>query len=73
MVVSRTLVFPCIEVLKCLMDHMDEKKYLINDENGGFVKVFLLIEVQKYYKLRDPEEQLNIKFMVKFYEFHDTS
>jgi hypothetical protein len=35
--------------------------------------VFLLVEVQKYYKLRDPEEHLNTDFMVKFYEHHDTS
>ena len=31
------------------------------------------MEVQKYYKLRDPEERLNIDFVVKFYEIHDTS
>ena len=49
------------------------KKFLINDENGICVKVFLPIEVQKYYKLRDPEERLNIDFVVKFYEFHDTN
>jgi hypothetical protein len=28
---------------------------------------------RKYYKLRDPEERLNIDFIVKFYEHHDTS
>jgi hypothetical protein len=36
-------------------------------------QIFLLTEVQKYYKLRDPEERLNTDFVVKFYEFHDTS
>jgi hypothetical protein len=46
---------------------------LINDENGGCVRVFLPTEVQKYYKLRDPEEWLNMDFVVKLYEFHDTS
>jgi hypothetical protein len=35
--------------------------------------VLLPVEVQKYYKLRDLEEQLNIDFVVKFYERHDTS
>jgi hypothetical protein len=34
---------------------------------------FLPTEVYKYYKLRDQEERLNIDFMVKFYEFHDTT
>ena len=54
MVSYRTLVFPCIEVLKWLIDHTGMHKFLINDENGRCVGVFLLIEVQKYYKLRDP-------------------
>jgi hypothetical protein len=73
MVARRTLVFPCIEVLKWLINHKYTHKCLINDDNGGCVGVFLLVEVQKYYKLRDPEEWLNTNFMVKFYECHDTS
>jgi hypothetical protein len=56
MVESRNSIFPCIEVLKWLIDHIDTQKCLINDENGGCVGVFLSVEVQKYYKLRDPEE-----------------
>jgi hypothetical protein len=48
-------------------------KCVVNDDNGGCVGVFLPIEVHKYYKLRDPEERLNTEFVVKFYEFHDTS
>jgi hypothetical protein len=56
MVASKTLVFPCIEVLKCLIDHTKRHKCLINDDNGGCVRVFFPTEVQKYYKLRDPEE-----------------
>ena len=35
--------------------------------------MFLSIEVQKYYKLRDPEERLNTYFIMNFYEHHDTS
>jgi hypothetical protein len=35
---------------------MDGKKCLINDDNGGCIIFFLPPEVQKYYKLRDPEE-----------------
>jgi hypothetical protein len=70
---SRTPVFPCIEVLKWLIDHIDGHKFLINDENGRCVVFFLSKEVQKYYKIRAPEERLNMDFMVKFYEFHDTS
>jgi hypothetical protein len=69
----RTPVFPCIEVLKWLIDHIDTHKCLINDENGGCVRVFLSVEVQKYYKLSDPEERLNKDFLVNFYECHDTS
>jgi len=68
----RTPIFPCIEVLKWIIDHTDGKKFLINDENGRCVRYFLPIEVQKHYKLRDLEERLNTYFMVKFYEFHDT-
>jgi hypothetical protein len=48
-------------------------KCTINNEQGECVGVFLPTEVQKYYKLRDPEERLNTDFMVKFYEIHDTS
>jgi hypothetical protein len=72
MVANKALVFPCIEVLKWLIDHTNTQKCLINDENGGCVRFFLLTEVQKYYKLKDLEEQLNKEFMVNFYEFHDT-
>jgi hypothetical protein len=72
MVTSRTPIFPCIEVLKWLIGHTDTQMCLINDENGGCVGVFLLVEVQKYYKLRDPEEHLNTDFVVNFYEHHDT-
>jgi hypothetical protein len=73
MVASRTPIFPCIEVLKCLIDHIDRNKLLINDENGGCVIVFLPTEFQKYYNLRDLEERLNRDFVVKCYDFHDTS
>jgi hypothetical protein len=73
MVANKTSVFPCKEVLKWLIDHIDTHKFLVNDANGSCVRVFLLTKVHKYYKLRDPEEQLNIDFMVKFYEFLDTN
>jgi hypothetical protein len=68
MVASRTPVFPCIELLKWLIDHRDTQKCLINDVNGECVGVFLSVEVQSYYKLRDPKERLNIDFVVNFYE-----
>jgi hypothetical protein len=73
MVARRNMVFPSIELLKCLIDHTDTQKCLINDDNGECVRVFLLVEVQKYYKLQEPEEWLNTDFIVKFYECHDTS
>jgi hypothetical protein len=73
MVDCRTLVFPWIETLGWIIDHTDVMKCLVNDENGSCVSVFLLTEVHKYYKLRDPEERLNNDFIVKFYEFHNTS
>jgi hypothetical protein len=73
MVERRTPVFPYIELLKWLIDHIDTHKCLINYDNGGCVRVFLLVEVQKYYKLRDPEERLNTYFVIKFYKRHDTS
>ena len=73
MVSSRTLVFPCIELLKWLIDHTDTQRCLINDNNGKCVGVFLPVEVHNYYNLRDPEEWLNNNFVISFYEKHDTS
>ena len=35
--------------------------------------MFLSVEVQKYYKIKDPKEHLNTYFIVKLYECHDTS
>jgi hypothetical protein len=72
MVACRTPVLPFIETLSWLIDHTDAQKCLINDENGGCVKVFLPTAVHKYYKLGDPEEWLNTDFILKFYEFHET-
>jgi hypothetical protein len=37
MVASRYQVFPCIEILKWLIDHTDAQKCLINDDNGECV------------------------------------
>jgi hypothetical protein len=45
---------------------------LINDVNGDCVRVFFPVEVQSYYKIRDPEERLNIDFLINFYERHNT-
>ena len=73
MVATRTPIFPYIEVLKWLIDHIDTQKCLINDENGGCVKVFLSVEVHKYYKHKDPKEHLIIYFFLKLYELHDTN
>jgi hypothetical protein len=70
---SRTPVLPCIEILGWIIDHADTMKCTINNAEGECVGVFLPVEVQKYYKLRDPEERLNIDFVVKFYEYHDTN
>jgi hypothetical protein len=59
MVVRRTPLFPYIELLKWLIDHTDTQICLINDDNGECVGVFLPVEVQNYYKLRDLDERLN--------------
>jgi hypothetical protein len=59
MVACRTPVFPCIETLGWMIDHTDAIKCTVNNEEGECVGVFLPVEVQKYYKLRDPEERLN--------------
>jgi hypothetical protein len=45
MVARRTHVFPCIEILKWLIDHTDTHTCLINDDNVGCVRVFLPVEV----------------------------
>ena len=73
MVASRTSVLPCIELLKWIIDHTDAQKCVINDDNGQITGVFLLVEVQNYYKLREPDERLNKDFVVKFYQKHDIS
>jgi len=73
MVSCRTPVFPCIDTLSWIIDHTYAQKCLINDENGGCVRVFLPTKVQKYYKIRNSKERLNTYFMVMFYEFHDTN
>jgi hypothetical protein len=52
MVARRTLVFPCTELLKWLIDYNDAHKCVINDDNGQIIGVFLPIEVQRYFKLR---------------------
>jgi hypothetical protein len=62
-----------MDTLSWIIDHKNAQKCLFNDENGRCFIFFLSTEVQKYYKMRDPEEQLNTEFMVKFYEFHDTN
>jgi hypothetical protein len=48
-------------------------KCTINNAEGERIGIFLPVGVQKYYKLRDPEERLNTYFVVKFYEYHDTN
>jgi hypothetical protein len=73
MVSCRTPVFPCIKVLKWLIDHIDVQKCMINNENDGCVGFFLPTEVQKYYKVRYLKERLNTDVVVNFYEFHDTN
>jgi ribonuclease HI len=73
MVASRTLVFPCIELLKWLIDHTNAQKCVINDDNGQIAGVFLPVEYQNYYKLRELDECLNTDFFVKFYQKHDTT
>jgi hypothetical protein len=73
MVASMTLVFPCVELLKWLIDHNDAQKCVINYDNGQIIEVFLPVEVQNYYKLREPYERLNKDFFVKFYQKHNTN
>jgi hypothetical protein len=41
--------------------------------NDQCVRVFLPMEVRKYYELKEPEVRLNTDFMVKFYEKHNTN
>jgi hypothetical protein len=73
MVASRSPVFPCIELLKWIIDHVDAKKCLINADNDECVEAFLPLEVQSYYKLKDSELKMSIDFVLSFYVSHDTS
>jgi hypothetical protein len=43
MAVRKSPVFPYIEVLKWLINHIDTHKCLINDDNGGCVRLFLSV------------------------------
>jgi hypothetical protein len=72
MVACRTPIFPCIETLVWIIDHIDTEKCVINNVEGECVGVFLSVEDKKYYKLRDLEEKLNTDFVVKLYEHHNT-
>jgi hypothetical protein len=72
MMASWTPVFPCIELLKWLVDHIDAQKCFINDDNSECIGFFLESEVQSYYKLRDPKEKLSTNFIVSFYASYDT-
>jgi hypothetical protein len=73
MVASRTPIFPCIELLKWIIDDTGTQFFLINDDNNRCGRVFLPLEVQNYYKLRELEEQLNNDSILRFYEKHYTS
>jgi hypothetical protein len=72
MVACRTPFLPCIKILGWIIDHADTMKCIVNNEEGECVGIFLPVEVQNYYKLRDLEERLNTYFVVMFYELHDT-
>jgi hypothetical protein len=65
-VACRTPVLPCIEILGWIIDHADTVKCMVNNVEGECVGVFLPVEVQKYYKLRDPEERLNTDLWSNF-------
>jgi hypothetical protein len=73
MVASRTFVLPSVETLDWIVNDTDAFFFLINDVKGKCVGVFLLVEVNKYYKLSKPRVRLNTNFMVQFYELHKTS
>jgi hypothetical protein len=72
MVASWSSVFPCIELLKWIIDHADAQIFLINDDNDECVRVFLPSEVQSYYKLKDFEIKLSTDFVLSFYASDDT-
>jgi hypothetical protein len=73
MVESWSPVFPCIELLKWIIDHADVQKCLINDDNNECIGVFLPSEVESYYKLKDSKLKLSTDFVLSFYASHDTS
>jgi hypothetical protein len=73
MVARRSPIFPCIELLKWIIDHNDAQKCLINDDNDKCVRVFLLSEVHSYYKLKDSKLKLSTNFILSFYASHNTN
>jgi hypothetical protein len=72
-VASQTPIMTCIETLGWIIYHEDMVKCTIKYEEGKCVGVYLMVNVQNYYKLREQEERINTYFVVKFYELHDTS
>ena len=71
MVVARSPIFLYVESLEWIISHIDALKFLISDEQGQCVGIFLPVEVNKYYKPREPKFKLNIDFLVEFHFNHD--
>jgi len=73
MVVARTHVLPCVKTLEWIIHHIETDKFLINNEDGECIDVFLPMEVSTYYKIKYAEVRINKYFVVVFYECHNTN
>jgi hypothetical protein len=68
MVVAKTHIFPCVDLLEWIIHHVDVEKFLLNNKYGECISVFLPTKVSMYYKLKDVEFKLNKDFLVVFHE-----
>jgi hypothetical protein len=72
-IASRAPFMPCVELIEWVISHTDAQNCRIINDKGECIGYFLPRDVNKYYKLLEPEESLNKDFVISFYEKYDTS
>jgi hypothetical protein len=72
-IVLRAPVFPFVKLIKCIVIHTYCDNCLINTDKGECIRYFLPQDVNRYYKLHESKESLNVDFVIYFYKNYDTS
>lgn len=50
------LVFPCADIVECILKHVDPKEAMIKDSHGNLVSSFSSSNIVMYYKF--PKEEM---------------